>query len=112
MSNHFLVFISNTDYLDLILKVYYTTLAQSCLQIVMHPFIKSIGKIKLLPFSISVIKDRTPEIPHSNSIYEVDFNTFQLPEGIIPLDIMHPLDHKMPEHSKFPFCILLIPFLV
>ena len=69
-------------------------LAQSCSQIVTNPILKTKGKIKLLPFSISVIEVRTPGIPDSNNIYEVNFNTFQLPEGIIPRDVMHS-DHKM-----------------
>ena len=42
-----------------------------------------------------------PEIPESD-IYELDFNTFQLPEGIIPLDIMHHVDHKIPRTLKVP----------
>ena len=43
--------------------------------------------------SISVIEVRTPE---------VDFNAFQLPEGIIPLHAMHHMDHKMPRMLKVP----------
>ena len=70
-------------------------LAQSCSQVVTNPILKSKGKIKLLPFSMSVLEIRTPEIPDSNNIYELDFNTFQLSEGIISLDIMHHMDHKM-----------------
>ena len=71
-------------------------LAQSCSQIVTNPILKTKGKIKLLPFSISVLEIRTPGGQDSNSIYELDFNTFQLPEGIILIDIMHHIDHKMP----------------
>ena len=77
-------------------------LAQSCSQITTNPILKTKGKIKLLPSSISVIEIRTSEIPGSNNIYEVEFNTFQLPEGIIPLDIMHHVDHKMPRALKVP----------
>ena len=58
-------------------------LAQSCSQILTYPILKSKGKLKLLPFSISVMEVRTPEILDSNNINKVDFNTFQLPEGII-----------------------------
>ena len=71
-------------------------LAHSCSQIVTNPILKTKCKFKLLPFSISVIQVRPPEIPENNHIYEVDFNAFQLPEGIIQLDEMHCMDHKMP----------------
>ena len=77
-------------------------LAQSCVQPTIHPILKTKGKIKLLPSSISVIKVRMPEIPDSNNIYELDFSTFQLPEGIIPLEMMHHVDHKMPRTLKVP----------
>ena len=56
----------------------------------------------MLPSSISVIEVRTPEIPEPNNIYELDFDTFQLPEGVIPLDMMHHMDHKMPKTLKIP----------
>ena len=62
--------------------------------------IKTKGKIKLLQSSISVIEVRTPEIPDSNNIYDLDFSTFQLPEGVILLDVMHHVDHKMPRTLK------------
>ena len=60
-------------------------LAQSFLQTISSPILKTKGKIKLLPSSISVIEIRKLEISGPNSIYELDFNIFQLPEGIIPL---------------------------
>ena len=77
-------------------------LAPNYSQIVTKPMLKTKGKIKLIPSSISVIEVRTPGIPDSNNIYEVDFNTFQLLEGIIPLDIMHHVDQKIPRTLKVP----------
>ena len=77
-------------------------LAQSCSQIFTYPILKTKEKIKLLPTSVSVIEIRTPEFPDSNNIYELDFNTFQLLEEIIPLDVMHHIDHKMPRTLKVP----------
>ena len=56
----------------------------------------------MLPSSISVIDVMTPEIPEPNNIYELDFNTFQLPERVIPLDMMHCMDHKTPQTLKIP----------
>ena len=53
------------------------------------------GKIILKPNSISVIAVKTPKVPDTNILYEVD-SEFQLPEGIIPLDVLHKVDHKMP----------------
>ena len=38
----------------------------------------------------------------SNNIYELDFSTFQLPEGVVPLDVMHHMDHKMTRTLKVP----------
>ena len=69
-------------------------LAQSYLQLTTNPILKSKDKNKLLPSSISVVVVRTLEIPDPNNIYELHFNTFQLPKGVIPLDVMHCMDHK------------------
>ena len=55
-------------------------LAQSCSQLTTNLISKTKGKIKLLPSSISVIQVRTPKIPDPNNIYELDFDTFQLPK--------------------------------
>ena len=63
-------------------------IAQSCSQSTTTPILKTKGQIKLLPCSISVIEFRTPEIPDPNNIYKVDFITFQLLEGVIPLDVV------------------------
>ena len=73
-------------------------LAQSCLQIIINPILKN--QRQNWTITISAIQIRTPEIPHPNHIYELDCNTFQLPEGFIWLDVMHPVDHKMPRTSK------------
>ena len=62
-------------------------LAQSCLQLPTIPISKNKGKIKLMS-SISAIEVRLPEILDSNNIYELDFSTFQLSEGVVPLYVM------------------------
>ena len=77
-------------------------LPQGCSQIVTNPILKTKGKIKLLPSSISVIEVRTPEIPDSSNIYELHFSTFQLPEGVVSLDMLHCIDHKMARILKVP----------
>ena len=75
---------------------------QSCLKLTTNPIVKTIDTIKLLPFSISVIEVRTLEIPDPSNIYKLNCGTFQLPKGVIPLDVMHHMDHKMPQTLKVP----------
>ena len=59
-----------------------------------EPILKMKGNIILKPNSTSVIAVKTPEIPNRNILYEVD-SKFPLPEGIIPLDVLHRVGHKM-----------------
>ena len=73
---------------------------QSSLQIITCPIPKSKGKIKLLPSSILVIEVITPEIPDANSILELDVSAFQLPEGVVPLDLIHCMYHRVPRTLK------------
>ena len=77
-------------------------LAQGCLKVTTNPILKTKGKIKLLPSSTSFIEVRVPDIPDPNNIYELDFDTFQLPKGVICLDVMHCMYHKTPQMSKIP----------
>ena len=86
-------------------------LAQSCLPVTTNPILKTKGKIKLLPSSISIIEVRTLETLNPNNIYKLDFNSFQLPEGVTPLDVMHHTDHKIPQTLQFCILTLTIPFL-
>ena len=53
------------------------------------------GKVILKPNSITLIAVKTPRIPNTNIMYGVD-SKFQIPEGIMPLDMLHRVDHKMP----------------
>ena len=39
--------------------------------------------------SVSIIEVKTPKISNTTNLYEVSADTFQLPEGIILLDILH-----------------------
>ena len=71
-------------------------LAQSISQVTVKLALKTKAKIILPPSSVSVLEIRMPEISDTNNLYELDFDTFQLPEGIIPLDILHQTDHKTP----------------
>ena len=38
----------------------------------------------------------------TNNIYKLDFNIFQVPEGVIPPDMIHHMDHKMTQTLKIP----------
>ena len=76
-------------------------IAQSILQTLDYPIIKTRGKITLLPMSVSIIEVKTPKYSNTTNLYEVNADTFQLPEGIILLDILHrgqPQDPTVPEH--------------
>ena len=66
-------------------------ITQSCHPTIGEPMLKTKGKIVLKPNSISVIAVNTL----TNILYEVD-SKFEIPEGIIPLDILHRLDPKTP----------------
>ena len=64
--------------------------------------------------SISVISVKMPPLHNTNDMYELNFNTFQLLEGVIPLDILHKVNHKTPQYLNIPipnanssFCSIL-----
>ena len=42
--------------------------------------------------SASVRSVKTLPLHNTNDVYELNFNTFQLPEGVIPLDILHKVN--------------------
>ena len=47
--------------------------------------------------SVSVVEIKMPMVPNTNRLYELNFDTSQLPEGVIPLDVLHRMDHKIPK---------------
>ena len=51
----------------------------------------------LPPMYISIVGIKTPTLQNTNNLYELNFDTFQLPEGVIPLDVLHRVDHKTPQ---------------
>ena len=52
--------------------------------------------------SVSTIEVKTPKIPNTTNPYELNADTFQLPEGVILLDILHRVDQKTPQHLNIP----------
>ena len=52
--------------------------------------------------SMSTVKVKTPKTADSTNLYELNANTFQLPKGIIPLDVLHRVNHKVPQYLSIP----------
>ena len=69
--------------------------AQSINTPTMELIIKTKGKIKLNPHTISIISIKTPPDIDINHVYELN-HTFPLPSSVIPIDVIHKLDHKIP----------------
>ena len=67
----------------------------------MHPIIKMKGKIMLKPESISIIEVQAPRDISGNRKYKLNPEAY-LPQGIIPLDLMHSFE-KTPRMLKLPF---------
>ena len=78
-------------------------IAQSISQALYYLIIKTKGKLTLLPISVSIIEVKTPKISNTTNLYQVSADTFQLPEGIILLDILHRADPTATEHPH-PKC--------
>ena len=51
--------------------------------------------------SITWISVQTPQNVDNNSLYEINLDR-QLPTGIIPLDVLHNLNHKQPGDLIIP----------
>ena len=70
-------------------------IAEAISQVTNNPTIKTRGKITLPPMSVSVISVKMSPLCNTSNIYELKFSTFQLPEGVIALDVLHRVDHKI-----------------
>ena len=77
-------------------------IAESVLQTLEYPIIKTKGKVTLLPMSVSIIEVKTPKISNTTNLYEVNADTFKLPKGIILLDVFHRVNHKTQQHLNIP----------
>ena len=76
-------------------------IVQSVLQALDHPIIKK-GRVTLLPVSVSINEVKTPKLTNTTNLYRMNADTFQLPEGIILLDVLHRVDQKTPQHLNIP----------
>ena len=77
-------------------------IAQAISQTINGPILKTKGKLTLSPMSISIVAIKTSTLQNTNNLYKLNFNTFQLPEGIIMLDIVYRVDHKTPQSLNIP----------
>ena len=59
--------------------------------------------------SVSIIGVKTPTVPDTNNLYELDFDAFQLPERIITLDVLHRINHRTPECLNIPILNTNLP---
>ena len=73
-------------------------IAEAISQVTDNHIIKTKCKITLPPTSVSVINVKTWPPHNTNNIHELNFSTFQLWEGIIPLNVIHRVDHKTPQN--------------
>ena len=77
-------------------------IANAILQTANSPILKTKGKITLPPMSISIVGIKTPTLQNTYNLYELNFDIFQLPEGVIPLDVLHRINHKTPQSLNVP----------
>ena len=59
-------------------------IAQNISHATVSPKLKTKGKVMLPLMSVSVVGVKMPEVPDINSLYELNFDTFQLPEESFP----------------------------
>ena len=63
--------------------------------------IKNKGKIKLNPHSITIVSVKTPPNINTSQVYKLN-HKFPLPSGMIPIDVVHKFDNKVPSELKIP----------
>ena len=66
-----------------------------------EPIIKTKGKIKLNPKSITVVSVKTPPKVDASQVYKLN-HKFPLPSSVILIDVIHKFDHKIPQELKIP----------
>ena len=77
-------------------------IVQAISQPINSPILKMKGKIMLPLMSISIVAIKTPTLQNTTNLYELNLNTFQLPECVVPLDIVLRVDHKTPQSLNIP----------
>ena len=67
----------------------------------MEAIIKNKGKVKLGPHLVTVISIKTPPNIRANQIYKTS-HRFPLLSGVIPVDVVHKIDNKVPHELNIP----------
>ena len=79
--------------------------AQSIPSPTIEPIIKTKGKTKLNPHSMTAVSVKTPPNIDKSQVYELN-HKFPLPSGIdiidVTIDVIHKFDHKIPQELKIP----------
>ena len=78
-------------------------IAQNISNTTVSPILKIKGKVALPPMYVSVVGVKMPEVPDINNLYDLNFDTFQLLEGGIPLNILHRIDQNTPKKPTFTY---------
>ena len=73
-------------------------IAEAISQVIGNPISKTKDEITLPPMSVSVVSVKTPSLCNTNHLHKLNCTTFQLPEGVISLDVIHRVDHKTPQN--------------
>ena len=76
-------------------------IVQSGSQALDYPIIKAKGRITLPHVSISIVEVKPPKLTNTTDLYEMNADTFQLPECVIQLDVLHRVNHKT-QHLDVP----------
>ena len=77
-------------------------IAQFVSQPLDYPIIKTKGRVTLPPVSISIIEVKNPKLTNTTDLCKINADTFQLPEGVILVDVLYRVDHKTPQHLDAP----------
>ena len=77
-------------------------IAQSISQPLDYPVVKTKGRITLPPVSVSIIEVKTPKLTSTISLYKMNVVSYQLPEGIILLHVLHRITSQNPTTPKHP----------
>ena len=72
-------------------------IVQAISQTTNSPILKTKGKITLTAMSVSIVGIKMPTLQNSNNMYALNFDTFQLPEGVISLGVLPRINHKTPQ---------------
>ena len=81
------------------LSVNWQMVAQSIPTLTVAPIIENKGKINLSPHVITVVSVKIPTNINTSQIYKINYK-FPLPCSIIPIDVVHKFDNKVPHELK------------